>query len=101
MAEAQKKSENKVVKFFKEVKSEMKKVAWPSRKQVVKNTLIVMAVVVLIGLFIWAANEDPIPGPLLAFLMAFPIVTIGGVLLALKERIKQIEGGEEDAARKY
>ena len=56
MAEAQKKSENKVVKFFKEVKSEMKKVAWPSRKQVVKNTLIVMAVVVLIGLFIWVLD---------------------------------------------
>ena len=53
MAEAQKKSGNKIVKFFKEVKSEMKKVAWPSRKQVVKNTLIVVAVVVILGVFIW------------------------------------------------
>ena len=53
MAEAQKKSGNKFVKFFKEVKSEMKKVAWPSRKQVTNNTLIVMAVVILVGLFVW------------------------------------------------
>ena len=56
MAEAQKKSENKVVKFFKEVKSEMKKVVWPSKKQVIKNTLIVIAAVVLIGVVIWALD---------------------------------------------
>ena len=56
MAEAQKKSGNKIVKFFKEVKSEMKKVAWPSRKQVVNNTLIVMAAVIIIGVFIWVLD---------------------------------------------
>ena len=56
MAEAQKKSGNKIVKFFKEVKSELKKVAWPSRKQVVKNTLIVIAVVLILGIFIWALD---------------------------------------------
>ena len=55
----------------------------------------------LILLFIWTAAVDPIPGPVLAFFIAFPVAIIGGVLLALKERIKQIEGGEEDAARKY
>lgn len=53
MAEAQKKSVSKVAKFFKEVKSEMKKVAWPSKKQVINNTLIVIAVVLVIGVFIW------------------------------------------------
>ena len=63
--------------------------------------VMILLMVGLIGLFIWAATVEPIPGPLLAFFIAFPVVTIGGVLLALKERIKQIEGGEEDAARKY
>lgn len=53
MAEAQKKSVSKVAKFFKEVKSEMKKVAWPSKKQVINNTLIVIAAVLVIGVFIW------------------------------------------------
>ena len=52
MAEANVKNQNKIVKFFKEVKSEMKKVVWPSRKQVVNNTLIVIAVVAIIGVII-------------------------------------------------
>ena len=51
-----KKSGNRVVRFFKEVKSEMKKVVWPSKKQVIKNTLIVIAAVVLIGVVIWALD---------------------------------------------
>ncbi len=52
MAEANAKKQNRIVKFFKEVKSEMKKVVWPSRKQVVNNTLIVIAVVVIVGVVI-------------------------------------------------
>ncbi|MBQ8588383.1 MAG: preprotein translocase subunit SecE [Clostridia bacterium] len=52
MAEANVKKQNKIVKFFKEVKSEMKKVVWPSKKQVVNNTLIVIAAVVIIGIII-------------------------------------------------
>lgn len=59
MAEAtaqKKKSGNRIARFFKEVKSEMKKVVWPSRKQVIKNTLIVIASVVIIGVVIWALD---------------------------------------------
>ncbi len=52
MAEANAKKQNRIVKFFKELKSEMKKVVWPSRKQVVNNTLIVIAVVVIVGVVI-------------------------------------------------
>ena len=54
-----------------------------------------------IGILAWASKVDPIPIPFLVFIMAMPIAVIVGVLLALKERMKQIEGGEEDAARKY
>ena len=54
-----------------------------------------------IGFVAWAAKADPIPIPLLLIIMAIPAAVIVGVLLALKERMKQIEGGEEDAARKY
>ena len=56
MAEAtapKKKSGNKIARYFKELKSEMKKVVWPSKKQIIKNTLIVIAAVVLIGIVIW------------------------------------------------
>ena len=53
------------------------------------------------GFLAWAAKVDPIPLPILLFIMAIPAAVIVGVLVALKERMKQIEGGEEDAARKY
>lgn len=54
MAEATVKKQNRVIKFFREVKSELKKVVWPSRKQIVNNTLIVIAAVLVIGVIIWA-----------------------------------------------
>ncbi len=51
-----KKSGNRITRFFKEVKSELKKVTWPSKKQVTKNTLVVIAAVVLIGIVIWVLD---------------------------------------------
>ena len=63
--------------------------------------VMILLMVALIVIFAWAAVMDPIPVPILGIIMAFPVVVIGGVLLALKDRIRQIEGGEEDAARKY
>ena len=40
-------------RWFREMKSELKKVQWPTRKQTVNNTLIVIACVVVVGIFIW------------------------------------------------
>ena len=59
MAEAtapKKKSGNKIVRFFKELKSELKKVVWPSKGQVIKNTLILIAAVIIIGIVIWVLD---------------------------------------------
>ena len=42
-----------VCKYFRELKSELKKVVWPTPKQVLKNALIVVACVIVIGAFIW------------------------------------------------
>lgn len=47
------KKKGRLLNFFKEVKSELKKVTWPSFKQVKNNTLIVIACVLIIGVFIW------------------------------------------------
>lgn len=47
------KKENAAVKYFKGVKSELKKVTWPSFKQVCKNTWTVIVSVVIVGLFIF------------------------------------------------
>ncbi|MBQ6890391.1 MAG: preprotein translocase subunit SecE [Oscillospiraceae bacterium] len=43
----------KIKKYFRELKSELGKVVWPTPKQVAKNTLIVLACVAIVGAFIW------------------------------------------------
>ena len=41
-------------KWLKELKVELKKVVWPTRSQTINNTLIVIACVLVVGVFIWA-----------------------------------------------
>ncbi len=59
MAEASKKrnifvrAASRVKRYFRELKSELKKVVWPSRSQMVNNTLIVLLCVLIVGIFIW------------------------------------------------
>ena len=58
MAEAKKKNFlarawGAICRYFRELRSELKKVVWPTPQQVLKNTLIVLACVVIVGLFIW------------------------------------------------
>ena len=43
----------RVGKWLKEMKSELKKVQWPTKKQTINNTMIVIACVLVVGLFIW------------------------------------------------
>ena len=43
----------RAAKWLKDMKSELKKVQWPTRKQTINNTLIVIACVVIVGVFIW------------------------------------------------
>ena len=47
------KKENAIAKYFKGVKSEFKKVTWPSFKQIVNNTVTVIVSVIVVGLFIF------------------------------------------------
>ncbi len=42
-----------ICRYFRELRSELKKVVWSTPKQVLKNTLIVLACVVIVGVFIW------------------------------------------------
>ena len=66
MAEAKKQNWFKrffgsIARYFRELKSELNKVVWPTPNQVLKNTLIVLACVLVVGVFIWVfdfvANE--------------------------------------------
>ncbi len=42
-----------ICRYFRELRSELKKVVWPTPKQLLKNTLIVLACVIVVGVFIW------------------------------------------------
>lgn len=39
-------------KWFREMKSELKKIVWPTWAQVVKNTGVVIAMMIVVGIFI-------------------------------------------------
>ena len=42
-----------ICRYFRELKSELKKVVWPTPEQVLKNALIVVVCVLVVGAFIW------------------------------------------------
>ncbi|NMA33566.1 MAG: preprotein translocase subunit SecE [Clostridiaceae bacterium] len=45
---------SRVTRFFKDIRNELRKVIWPTKEQLVKNTISVLAICFLIGAFIWA-----------------------------------------------
>ena len=47
---------SRIKKSFSDMKGEMKKVVWPSKKQIVNNTGVVLAAVAVSGVFIWALD---------------------------------------------
>ena len=58
MAEAKKKNWfvrawSGICRYFRELRSELKKVVWPTLPQVLKNALIVVLCVLVVGVFIW------------------------------------------------
>ena len=44
---------NRVKRWLKDLKGELKKVTWPSAKDTIKNVGIVIACVIVVGIFIW------------------------------------------------
>ena len=43
----------RIRRYFRELRSELKKVVWPTPQQVLKNTAIVVGCVIVVGIFIW------------------------------------------------
>lgn len=57
MAEAtnntpQKSKKTGLVKFFKETKAELKKVSWPSKQQLIHNTLIIVVFIAIVAVIL-------------------------------------------------
>lgn len=71
---------------------------------IVMALLTTVLMTAIIALMVWGFAADPADAPplaLVAALAAIPGVVILGVLLALFQRIKEIQKGEEDDAKNY
>ena len=47
-----------IARFFKDIVSELKKVTWPTKKQVIVGTLSVLAFCLVVGLIIWHCDTE-------------------------------------------
>ena len=47
----------RVAKWWREMKSELKKVVWPSSKQVMNNTTVALVVIIVSAIVIWGFDE--------------------------------------------
>ena len=55
-AQAAPKPDNRLVRYLKETRAELRKVSWPTRKQATNLTLIVLAVTVAMAIFLGAVD---------------------------------------------
>jgi preprotein translocase subunit SecE len=46
------KPDNRLVRYFKETRAELRKVSWPTRQQATNLTLIVLAVTIVMAIFL-------------------------------------------------
>ena len=46
----------RIILFFRDYKSEVKKIVWPGWKEIIKNTVIVLIMCLLIGVLIWGVD---------------------------------------------
>lgn len=61
----------RTARWFREMKSELKKVVWPTGKQTLNNVIVAVVVMVLAGVVIWAFDQ-------LAYLIVQSLISIGG-----------------------
>lgn len=74
------------------------------KKSFIAGIVMIVLMVILIGIFAWCTwgiPEDPMPVPLFLIMGGIPLAIIIGVVLSLRERMKEIEGGELYEASKY
>ena len=48
---------NKVSEFLGDVKSELQKVTWPTRKETYGSTVVVIILVLMVGVFLWVVDS--------------------------------------------
>lgn len=94
-----KKLEKGGVRFMDVNKTDIKKT---KRGPIVAATVCILFFVAMLGFIGWAEIADPeTPIGFVLIMFVLFIAMIVGTLIALKERLKEIEGGEINEARKY
>ena len=53
MAEGKESAGTRISRWFREMRSELKKVVWPTRQQLINNTIIVLVVIFAVGIVVW------------------------------------------------
>ena len=72
------------------------------RNALTAAVIFILFMLMFIGFILWVFIKDSdMPALALVILAGSPVICIGGTLLALRERLKEIEGGELDEASKY
>ena len=61
----------KIAKWFREMKSELKKVVWPTGKQLTNNVLVSLGMMVLAAIFVWGFDQ-------IAQLLVKALLTLAG-----------------------
>ena len=51
------KGSNRFIRWFREMRSELKKVVWPTPKQILNNTLVSLTVMAVAAVVIWAIDQ--------------------------------------------
>ena len=46
----------RIKKYFRDIRSEFRKISWPSKKQVWNNTLVVIVTVLIFGIVVWTLD---------------------------------------------
>ena len=68
---------------------------------VIGGAVMIVLMLMTIGFFLWANSQDSLPVVFLVLFIAVPVVIIICIIVAMRSRLKEIEGGEEDEASKY
>ena len=68
---------------------------------VIGGAVMIVLMLAMIGFFLWANSQETLPVGVLIVFVGIPVIVIICIIVALRSRIKEIEGGEEDEAAKY
>ena len=68
---------------------------------VIGGAVMIVLMLAMIGFFLWVNSQETLPVGVLIVFVGIPVIVIICIIVALRSRIREIEGGEEDEAAKY